>query len=224
MNADIQIFKNERFGEVRVVEIEGKTYFAGSDVAKALGYVNPRDAIIRHCKSWGVVKHDTPINGVMQQVTYIDEGNIYRLAAKSELPGAEEFEAWIFDVVLPSIRKHGGYLTSQKIEEVLLNPDTIIQLAMTLKEERQKRLDAERLSMRQEKVIEAKTRQLDESREWYSIKRYAKEAGMNWRNINWHILKALSCELGYPVTKIFDANYGQVNIYHINAFRAYFEK
>ena len=113
MNTSIQLFKNDKFGEVRVVEIEGIPYFGASDVAKSLGYVNPRDAIARHCKSRGVVKHDTPINGVIQQITYIDEGNIYRLAAKSQLPGAEEYESWIFDEVLPSIRKTGGYIASR---------------------------------------------------------------------------------------------------------------
>jgi phage antirepressor YoqD-like protein len=75
----------------------------------------------------------------------IPEGDIYRLAAKSELPSAEAFESWIFDEVLPSIRKHGGYLTSQKIEEALLNPDVLIRLATDLKEERQKRLEAENI-------------------------------------------------------------------------------
>jgi anti-repressor protein len=142
MENNIQIFNNSRFGEIRVTEIEGKTYFVGIDVTKALGYKNINDAVTRHCR--GCVKHAVlDNNGVTQMMNVIPEGDIYRLAAKSELPGAEEFESWIFDEVLPSIRKHGGYMTSQKLEEALLNPDTIIQLATNLKEERQRRIEAE---------------------------------------------------------------------------------
>ena len=71
--------------------------------------------------------------------------------------------------------------------------------------------------------LEQKTEQLDESKEWYSIKRWAKEQNMNWRCINWRRMKALSYGLGYEIKKIFDANYGQVNIYHINVFKTYFQ-
>lgn len=71
--------------------------------------------------------------------------------------------------------------------------------------------------------LEQKTEQLDESKEWYSIKRWAKENNMNWRCINWRRMKALSYGLGYEIKKIFDANYGQVNIYHINVFKTYFK-
>jgi anti-repressor protein len=142
MNTHIQIFKNSQFGEVRVTEIDGRTYFVGIDITRSLGYKNVNDAITRHCR--GCVKHAVlDNNGVTQMMNVIPEGDIYRLAAKSELSGAEAFESWIFDEVLPSIRKHGGYLTPEKIEEALLNPDTLIQLATNLKEERQKRLAAE---------------------------------------------------------------------------------
>lgn len=71
--------------------------------------------------------------------------------------------------------------------------------------------------------LEQKTEQLDESKEWYSIKRWAKEHNMNWRCINWRRMKALSYGLGYEIKKIFDANYGQVDIYHINVFKTYFQ-
>ncbi|MCM1731272.1 Rha family transcriptional regulator [Bacteroides uniformis] len=72
-------------------------------------------------------------------------------------------------------------------------------------------------------LLEQKTEQLDESKEWYSIKRWAKEHNMNWRSINWRKMKALSYGLGYEIKKIFDANYGRVNIYHINVFKTYFQ-
>lgn len=72
-------------------------------------------------------------------------------------------------------------------------------------------------------LLEQKTEQLDESKEWYSIKRWAKEHNMNWRSINWRKMKALSYGLGYEIKKIFDANYGRVNIYHVNVFKTYFQ-
>ena len=130
---ELQIFKNEEFGEVRTVEIEGKPYFCGSDVAKALGYVRPNDAISTHCRA--TVKWSTPISGKMQDINYIPEGDLYRLIVSSKLPTAEKFERWVFDEVLPSIRKHGLYAT----DELLDNPDLIIQMATKLKEEREAR-------------------------------------------------------------------------------------
>ena len=133
---ELQIFENERFGTVRTLEEDGKILFCAKDVAAALGYSNTKDAIIRHCK--GVVKRDLPTAGGKQETNFIPEGDIYRLAAKSELPGAEEFESWIFDEVLPSIRKHGAYMTPETLEAAILNPDTIIKIATALKEEQDK--------------------------------------------------------------------------------------
>lgn len=131
--SEIQIFNNEEFGEIRTVEIEGKPYFAGTDVAKALGYARPNDAISAHCRA--TVKWSTPISGKMQDINYIPEGDLYRLIVSSKLPTAEKFEHWVFDEVLPSIRKHGLYAT----DELLDNPDLIIQMATKLKEEREAR-------------------------------------------------------------------------------------
>jgi prophage antirepressor-like protein len=116
MKTSIQIFKNSQFGEIRVTEIDGKTYFVGSDVAKALGYTNTSKALSDHCK--GVTKRYIPTNGGMQEMNIIPEGDIYRLAAKSELPGAEAFESWIFDEVLPTIRKTGGYIAAKADETI----------------------------------------------------------------------------------------------------------
>ena len=104
---DLQIFNNEEFGEVRMTEIDGKPYFVATDVAIALGYVTPRDAVSRHCK--GVVKRDTPTSSGVQSMSYINEGDLYRLIMKSKLPSAEKFERWVMDEVLPSIRKTGSY-------------------------------------------------------------------------------------------------------------------
>lgn len=133
---ELQIFKNEEFGEVRTVEIEGKPYFCGSDVAKALGYSEPHKAVARHCRDDGMKR--TPIAdslGRVQETVFISEGDLYRLIVSSKLPTAEKFERWVFDEVLPSIRKHGMYAT----DELLDNPDLIIQMATKLKEEREVR-------------------------------------------------------------------------------------
>lgn len=105
----IQIFENEEFGRVRTLtDDDGKVLFCGTDIASALGYRSPKDAISAHCK--GAVKHRLPTNGGTQQVKFIPEGDVYRLVAHSRLPSAEKFESWIFDEVLPTIRETGGYI------------------------------------------------------------------------------------------------------------------
>lgn len=104
---ELQIFNSEEFGDIRTAEIDGKPYFVGTDVAKALGYNNPRDAVSRHCK--GVVKRDTPTSSGVQSMSYINEGDLYRLIMKSKLPSAEKFESWVMDEVIPAIRKTGAY-------------------------------------------------------------------------------------------------------------------
>lgn len=104
---ELQIFNSGEFGEIRTIEIDGKPYFVGADVAKALGYSNPRKAILDHCK--GVTKRDTPTSSGVQLMSYINEGDLYRLIMKSKLPSAEKFESWVMDEVLPTIRKTGSY-------------------------------------------------------------------------------------------------------------------
>ena len=107
---DLQIFSNPEFGNIRTHEVDGKVYFVGNDVAKALGYINPRKALGDHCK--GVTKRDTLTGGGMQQLNFIPEGDLYRLISHSRLPAAEKFERWIFDEIMPTIRKTGGYAVS----------------------------------------------------------------------------------------------------------------
>ena len=112
MENEIKIFENEEFGSMRTLKEEnGRVVFCGSDVAKALGYRNVSDALIRHCK--GIVKHDALTNGGMQTLSFIPEGDVYRLVAHSRLPSAEKFESWIFDEVLPTIRRTGGYVANE---------------------------------------------------------------------------------------------------------------
>nr|DAH94436.1 MAG TPA: repressor domain protein [Caudoviricetes sp.] len=134
---ELKIFENSEFGRMGVMEIDGKCYFPATECAKMLGYSRPADAVRDHCK--GVVKMPTPSNGGTQEKGFIPEGDLYRLIVRSKLPSAEKFERWVFDEVLPAIRKHGGYLTAEKVEEALLNPDVLIRLATELKDEREAR-------------------------------------------------------------------------------------
>jgi len=121
---ELKIFENPEFGEIRTIEENGKVLFCGSDIAKALGYKNPSKALSDHCK--GVTKRYTPTASGKQEMNFIPESDIYRLAAKSELSGAERFESWIFDEVLPSIRKNGGYIAGQ----AELSPEELMARAL----------------------------------------------------------------------------------------------
>lgn len=113
----LQIYKSEQFGTIRMdVDENGKPLFCASDITKALGYANSSKAIAMHCKEKGITKRYTLTNGGKQALTYIDEGNMYRLITHSKLPDAEAFETWVFDEVLPEIRKTGGYNSQQSDE------------------------------------------------------------------------------------------------------------
>ena len=133
---DISTFNNLEFGEIRTIQKNGDVLFCGSDIARALGYARPADAISAHCK--GVCVLPTPSAGGIQNTKFITEGDVYRLLAHSKLPGAERFERWVFDEVLPSIRKHGAYMTEDVLEQALASPDFLIELATRLKNEKAK--------------------------------------------------------------------------------------
>lgn len=133
---DISTFNNLEFGEIRTIQKNGDVLFCGSDIARALGYARPADAISAHCK--GVCVLPTPSAGGVQNTKFITEGDVYRLIAHSKLPGAERFERWVFDEVLPSIRKHGAYMTDDVLEQALTSPDFLIELATRLKAEKAK--------------------------------------------------------------------------------------
>lgn len=149
--SDLKTFNHERFGKLEILIIDGKEYFPASDVARKLDYSNPRKAISDHCR-W-VTKRDVPHPQSAYKTiekNFIPESDLYRLIISSKLPQAEAFEKWVFEEVLPSIRKHGAYMTPETIEQALLNPDTIIQLATNLKEEQQKRKQLEEQKKRDE--------------------------------------------------------------------------
>lgn len=120
---DLKVFSNTEFGELGVMLIDGKEYFPATQCAKILGYKNPQEAIRDKCK--GVRKTLTPTNGGSQPVNYIPEGDLYRLIVSSKLPAAEKFERWVFDEVLPSIRKNGSY-GDINIEELVSKTATAV--------------------------------------------------------------------------------------------------
>lgn len=142
---DIQIFNNEQFGQVRVITKDGEPWFVGKDIAEVLGYLNTKDAIATH-----VYEEDKKIiqrseNATLEipnrGLTIINESGLYSLILSSKLPQAKKFKKWVTSDVLPSIRKHGMYAT----DELINNPDLLIAAATKIKEERQARLEAEKL-------------------------------------------------------------------------------
>lgn len=139
MENNLKVFVNEQFGEIRTVEESGKVLFCATDVARALGYSDTAKAIKTHCREdgWAICLVIDSM-GREQQAKFINEGNVYRLITHSKLPGAERFEHWVFDDVLPSIRRHGAYMTDETLEKALTSPDFLIQLATQLKEEKAK--------------------------------------------------------------------------------------
>ena len=133
MNNKIEIFNNSEFGNVRTYYDGEKLLFCGSDVARALGYAIPSKAVNTHCK--GVSKMEAPSPGGSQTMLFITEGDVYRLIVRSKLPAAERFEHWLFDEVVPMIRKTGCYMTESLLDRIQKEPAVIIELAQTLLKE-----------------------------------------------------------------------------------------
>lgn len=139
---ELMIFNNPEFGEIRTVEVNGEPWFVGKDVATALGYGEGKslaNAVANHVdeEDKGVTELMTP--GGNQKMVIINESGLYSLVLSSKLPGAKRFKRWITSEVIPSIRKHGAYLTPETLEAEILNPDTMIRLCTALKEEQDKR-------------------------------------------------------------------------------------
>lgn len=143
---DLQVFNNPEFGDVRMVMIENEPWFVGKDVAMALGYGDTNQAIRKHVDAEDKLTSRFDGTGQNRSMIIINESGLYSLIMASKLPSAKKFKRWVTAEVLPAIRKHGGYLTPEKIEEALMNPDTLIKLATQLKTEREARLQAEALN------------------------------------------------------------------------------
>ena len=153
MSNELQIFENPEFGKIRAVEIDGEPWLVGKNIAAALGYQNPSKAIFSHVddedKTFVMLDIADFQNGNVPigqtKTAIVNESGMYSLVLSSKLPGVKKLRRWVTSEVLPSIRKHGAYMTPGTIEKVLTDPDTIIRLATELKEEQKKRraLEAE---------------------------------------------------------------------------------
>lgn len=149
MNKQLQIFKNEEFGEIRVVELNNEPWFVATDICKALNLSNPTVAVQRLDED-----ERAKFNlGRQGETNIVNKYGLYNLILSSRKPEAKKFKRWIIHGVLPSVRKHGAYMTPEKIEEVLMNPDTIIRLATAWKEEQQRRLQAEKQIEEQKPLV-----------------------------------------------------------------------
>lgn len=175
---ELQVFKSEDFGNVRTAEENGRILFCGSDVAKALGYALPRKAIIDHCK--GVLKRNTPTNGGMQEMAFIPEGDVYRLITHSKLPAADKFERWVFDEVLPSIRRTGGYTLPRTLPEALRMAAELAEKAESLETENEK----QRQIIGELKPKADYTDRILQNKGLVTITQIAKDYGMSGQGMN----------------------------------------
>ena len=137
---DLQIFSNEEFGSIRTVTIDNELWFVGKDVAAILGYAKPENAVASHIDTED--KTSTLIQGngtnYKSKAIIINESGLYSLILSSKMPNAKRFKHWVTSEILPSIRKHGAYMTEQTLEQALTSPDFLIQLATKLKDEQEK--------------------------------------------------------------------------------------
>lgn len=190
----LQIFNNPDFGQIRTIEKEGNILFAASDVAKALGYSNPRDAIAKRCKSTGVAICDVGVitgkraDGApsiqTMSMKFINDGNLYRLIVSSKLPNAVKFESWIFDDLVPNTLKNGGYLVIKKGD----TPETLVERGQQVLQVTVERLQGE-LAAKNALVAELtpKVQYFDEALDTdtlYSATQVAKSLGMECPTLN----------------------------------------
>lgn len=151
---EIQIFNSPEFGQIRTVEVSGTPYFVGKDVAEALGYVDPQKAIKMHVYDDDKLTRQIVVSGQNRNVTVINESGLYSLILSSKLPTAKQFKHWVTSEILPTIRKHGAYMTEQTLEQALTSPDFLIKLATQLKAEQEKNRELESTVKKQGELME----------------------------------------------------------------------
>ena len=139
MNNEIEIFKNEEFGEIRTLLINDEPWFVGKDVTEILGYSNPSKALSDHVDEEDKLNNKSLSSLGQRGGWIINESGLYSLILSSKLPTAKKFKKWVTSEVLPSIRKHGAYMTNETLEEALTSPDFLIKLATELKKEKEQR-------------------------------------------------------------------------------------
>ncbi|MFP4041481.1 MAG: phage antirepressor KilAC domain-containing protein [Bacteroidales bacterium] len=190
----LKIFKNKQFGEIRFVNIDGKPYAVGRDIAKSLDYKYPADAVRNNCK--GSKNHRLPTAGGKQQMKIIPEGDIYRLIVTAANQSqnekikkkAEQFETWVFDEVLPTIRQKGIYATGETIDKIISDPDFGIKLLKELKNEREKNQELKKENEKLKPKAEKYKQFLDEDG-LMSMGQVAKITGVIGRNNLYSLLR-----------------------------------
>lgn len=192
---DLQVFENSDFGSIRTIEEDGKILFCGLDIAKALGYVVPRKALYDHCK--GVLKRNLPTNGGIQEMSFLPEGDVYRLISHSQLPAAEKFESWIFDEVLPSIRRTGTYTMPNMPTDTMATANEAAKILAPIFDRAGMPAPFQALAMKQiyrKAGIELPVESLKAERELYDIGTIAKRAGVFSQSGKPHV-QAVGCIL-----------------------------
>lgn len=182
---ELQIFKNDQFGQIRTADINGEVYFNLKDCCHILDIKNHKDVVSR-LNPKGVATTDLLTNGGTQQANFINEANFYKLVFQSRKPEAEKFADWVTTEVLPTIRKHGMYA----IDNLLDNPDIAIATFEKLKEERQLRLQAQEEVAQKNQIIhelQPKATYYDlilQSESLVAISVIAKDYGMSAKKLN----------------------------------------
>lgn len=189
--SNIQSFNHPVFGEIQVFINEiGNVEFAATETAEKLGYSNPQKAINDHCKEAGVTIRSVSYPSGTKHKKFITEGNLYRLIVRSNLPQAEKFESWVFDEILPSIRKHGIYATDDVIDKIVENPDFGIEILTNLKEERRKNETLKLQNAQKEQIIkelQPKATYYDlvlQNKSLLSMSKISKDYGMSAQAMN----------------------------------------
>lgn len=197
---DLQIFNSPEFGAIRTIEKDGEPWFVGKDVAVVLGYGDTDQALRKHIDDEDKLTRRFDGSGQNRQMTIINESGLYSLVLSSKLPTAKQFKRWVTSEVIPSIRKHGAYMTPDKLEEVLLKPDTLIQLAQNLKTEQEKRRALEvKVEEQKPKVLFAES--VEAAKTSILIGELAKLLKQNGINIGQNRLFAWMREKGYLIKR-----------------------
>jgi len=205
---ELQIFSYQGTN-VRTVQRNGEIWWVLKDVCKVLALRNPT-VVAGRLDDDEVTKFD--LGGLSGESNIVNESGLYSVILRSDKAEARKFKRWVTHEVLPSIRKHGAYMTPSKIEEFIADPDLLMGLCIALKNER---IAHDETAAQ----LEDKTIQLSESKEWFTVKRVASLNRVIWTEISWRVLKQTSDLMDYEIKKVFDVNYSTVNAYHINMWR-----
>lgn len=215
---DLKVFMYNEQTVRTLFDEKGELFFVGKDVAEILGYQRPDNAIRNHVDDEDKAMHQISASGQMRNMLAINESGLYSLILSSKLPTAKQFKRWVTSEVLPNIRKHGTHMTPETIEKVLADPDTIIQIATQLKEERAKRMQAEVVIEQQKpKVLFAQAVETSETS--ILVGQLAKLLTQNGLNIGQNRLFSWLRENGYLGKK--GAHYNEPTQYAVE--RGWFE-